>query len=281
MGKSLDDSETHRGSGAAIARLCQHQVLGRLEERELLSRYLLHGDLAARDRLISCNQKFIVMFVRQTVPTEVVNRIGLLDIVNEANLGFMRAIDNYSLDTDARLMTYAVWWVSSYVSRYTLSYLRVTKVSEQVAQLWRQKKRRETRQITLLGNEGRQSASSCDDVALIMAFAPPKDLHGTMSTSDGEKKLISDLISGTEESVETTVGNSLHCKLIRERWERIRILFTERERTVVERHLMADEDDAETLESLGARFGISRERIRQIEDSIIMKLRLAMADLVE
>ncbi len=93
-------------------------VLSTDEERKLLEKAKSKNkavSIAARKKLVECNQRFVVSVARRWQKGD-----NLLDIVNEANIGLLHAIDNYDLDRKQKFITYAVWWIRKYINNYVI-----------------------------------------------------------------------------------------------------------------------------------------------------------------
>lgn len=94
----------------------KYPVLSSIEERKLLERAKSKNPAIsepARNKLVECNQRFVVSVAKRWQKGD-----NLMDIINEANIGLLQAIDNYDLERDHRFITYAVWWIRKYINDY-------------------------------------------------------------------------------------------------------------------------------------------------------------------
>jgi len=268
--------------GAYLAEIRRVPLLTREEERDLARAWRDRRDTRAAHRLVTSNLRFVVRVARGYRSYG----LRLADLVQEGNLGLLRALEGYDPERGIRLVSYAVWWIKAYIHNYVLHSWSMVKLGTTQAQ----------RRLFFALARGRHDpvrppeAPGLDDAALgrvarALGIAPAqveqmgarlagRDLSLDAPAGDGPATRLDlleseapgpeDLVAGAEEAVRLSghVAEALAA-------------LDGRERTVVERRIMAE--DPLTLQELGEALGCTRERARQIEFRAKVKLRRALA----
>jgi RNA polymerase primary sigma factor len=254
---------------AAARRLAGDRALSP-RSRERLERERREGE-RARERMISSNLRLVVSIARRYRATG----IPLLDLIQEGNLGLIRAVEKFDWRRGYKFSTYATWWIRQAVQRGIADRGRVIRLPVHVHDLLLRVRR--TRG-DLEGGLGREATD--DEVAhgskitagrvrdLQRLNAPPLSLETPMgddgSTSLGE--LVGD--PDAEERFEEVFRD-----LRREDVLRVLETLTDRERVILLLRFGMTGEEPLTLEEVGKRFGLTRERIRQLEGKALAKLR--------
>ncbi|HYG69015.1 MAG TPA: sigma-70 family RNA polymerase sigma factor [Anaeromyxobacteraceae bacterium] len=195
--------------------------LSREDERDLAIR-AHSGDTAARDRLIRHNLALVLAVVR----TQRLGTVRVEDVVQEGNLGLMRAVEKFDPHAGTRFSTYAVWWIRAYVGRYLKgARSNVRPRSGTVAQ---------------------------DDYSL----------DAPISDDDADASWL-DRMEDERPDPEATYASSEKDQRLRSSLERVRARIGELGWDIVQNRLA--QDAPETLETIGRRWDVSRERVRQVE----------------
>jgi len=253
--------------------LCNHSVLGAEEEIDLVRRCQENGDIKARNRLVRHNQRLVLRVVVGLVPQAIIRKIGILVLMNVGNEGLMWAIDKFEITRKVRLSTYASFWIRSFVRRFSFRQQTVLTMSEQVLRRRRKQMRFEDKRIVREGGHPDLGDAGYREAAVTWALCTPADLFGECRADDDASLLLVDTVSGDEPTVEERVGDGLRRAAVRRRWQQARLRLTPREICIVEKRLMADGEDALTLQEIGDRFEVTRERIRQNEAKLKVRLR--------
>jgi len=243
----------------------------------LAIRWRDHRDPAARDALLAMHQPLIHGFARR-YPA----RLGLEDLVQEAQLGFLRALDSYDPERGVELATYARHWIRAYVHRYLLRSWSV------VARFTTHEKRRvffgaghARRALGIQEAQADDEARVADKLKVraevLREVEQARGLHDEAldgGNEDGQERFASAL-PAPDESAESHE----RARLLRERLPEALARLDERERMIFLARF--DPDEAVPLEELGARLGVTRERARQLETRARKKLAASFADLVD
>ncbi|MDP9036280.1 MAG: sigma-70 family RNA polymerase sigma factor [Myxococcota bacterium] len=253
----------YRGDMAGI------EPLNRETERELAHHWRA-GDRRAGERLVVACLPFVIgialEYRRWGVPME--------DIIQQGNLGLLRAAKKFDPDRGCRLATYAAYWIRAEIRDYVVRGYRVVRLgttkSERRA-LRAYRKTRENDPSTLAAVSG-MTAERAEWLLPLLAgretsLDARSDEHGT----------ISDRLAGAMPSPEEEATLHEHRGRARDAVGEALRNLTQRERVIVRERLMADEP--RTLQELGAEFGVSKERVRQIEERLRDKLRSTLEGL--
>jgi RNA polymerase primary sigma factor len=251
------------------------RLLTRSEERELARRKDA-GDEAAKRRLIECNLRLVMSITRNYTKAGV----PLLDLIQEGNLGLIRAVEKFDYRMGYKLSTYATWWIRQAITRALADQGRLIRlpvhVADQVRRVVRsrrilaQKLNRDPT-ITEMAKESGFPESRVKE--LLELVEDPVSLETPVGDGDSlYSDLIEDETMGQPESV--TAGR-LQAVEVQQALERLE----PRLRDVVERRFGLSGTNPQTLEHIGRELGITRERVRQLETRALKELRSAAPEL--
>ncbi len=247
-------------------------VLGPEKERAL-ARRLRDGDADARRELIVSNLRLVLSIARSYAG----RGVGLMDIVEEGNLGLIRAVEKFNPDRGFRFSTYASYWIKQAMARAVANQGRTIRIPFHVYQL--------VNRYTRLMVRESQAASSSDAELARRLHCTERKAHllrnlvmGILSLdllmSQGAMK---ELYAAEENRVGQTPEDVVALQLEHEQVHRLMDKLSERERAVLRiRYGFESAGEFQTLEETGRAFGVTRERARQIEMKALRKLRLLL-----
>ncbi len=303
----------------------RYPLLTREQEYELALRYQETGDPEAARALVAANLRFVVKIAYQFQNYD----IKLTDLVQEGNIGLMKAVRKFKPDRGYRLISYAVWWIKAYIQNYIIqnwSLVRVGPVSQQRRVLFGRRPPSpeaelasgpvrhiladgaeidqgaeivplddETDNETFLiaahasdasGRRGTAKAVATGEADAPAADAGPtaeeveewrraaqaarRDMSLDASIGDGGRMTLAETMPSDETSAEDDYASAEVTALVSERLTELHAELNDKELAILEQRLLADEPA--TLQDVGDRFGISRERVRQIEVNLKKKI---------
>jgi RNA polymerase primary sigma factor len=245
-------------------------LLTHAEEVEL-AQQAASGSEWARRRLIECNLRLVISIARRYTSTGV----PLIDLIQEGNLGLMRAAEKFDYQRGCHFGTYATWWIRQAVSRAAGEHSRLIHLPEHVATRLR-KVRRIAAQLSQengLDPLPEQIAVACD-----MPLAEVTDLLGIIEQPVSLDAPVDDearysLADTLEDSAAPAPAETASQHLLGEELHRALAVLTPRERSVITLRYGIGDGRSRTLLEVGKELGISRERVRQLEVVALMKLR--------
>ncbi|MDR2902807.1 MAG: RNA polymerase sigma factor RpoH [Lactobacillales bacterium] len=250
------------------------------QEYMLAKRYKEHGDIKAAHELTSSHLRLatkVALSFRHY-------GLALADLISEANIGLMQAIKKFDPDKGFRLATYAIWWIKASVSEFILKSWSLVKIGTVATQkrlfynLHKIKSRLGLYGETAINDETAEQISKMLGVSKRDVIEMEQRLSGDSSlnvTLSHDSKLDhQDMLVDTSESIEDRLEKSQELDLQKKMLREVMDTLSEREQQIVEKRFLLEKPV--TLEDLGLEFGISRERVRQIETKAFEKIKSLM-----
>ncbi len=241
------------------------------EEEVSLAHRVARGDKRAKDQLTEANLRLVVSIARRySVPG-----IPLADLIQEGNIGLIRAVEKFDPDRGFRFSTYATWWIRRAIARAVINQGRTIRIPVYIADLMH-------KVIKTSGQLRQQLARepSVEEIAATLNIAPDRVqevLHVaaeplSLETPVGERDSgqLADFVPARTASPSEDMATSL---IVREQLEGVLAHLTEREQEVLRMRFGLDDGPPCTLEEVGQSLQVTRERVRQIELRAIKKLR--------
>jgi RNA polymerase sigma-32 factor len=262
--------------GRYLAEIRRIPLLSREEEHELAVRWLEKNEREAAWRLVTANLRLVVMIAREYQRAF----HNLLDLVQEGNVGLLEAVKNFDPYRGIRFPSYAVWWIRAYIIRYIMNNWRLVKIGTTQAQrklffnLQKERERLEREGFTPVPKLIAQRLDVREkDVVEMEQRLSARDASVDSPIGEGEDATLLDFLPGAAQTADAVADEEYH-SLIRRTASAFKETLKGKDLIIYERRLeplMRDEDPV-TLQEIGDDFGITRERVRQIEARVKKKL---------
>jgi RNA polymerase sigma-32 factor len=267
---------THGELDRYVAEVSRHPVLSREAELDLARRWRDQQDVTAAHELVVANLRFVVKVAWEYRGYG----LKLLDLVQEGNIGLMRAVKKFDPDRGYRLISYAVWWIRAQIHEFIMRSWSLVKLGSGRLKRKLFFKLRSAR--SRMEQDGVGAAVSSKDIAAQLDV--PSDIVSEMELRmagrdfsldapiEGHEDVAHiDALAGHGPDADETIDRARDVKLLRGVIAEARSELDDKERDILEHRLLTDEP--ETLADIGRRHGVSRERARQIESKLLDKLR--------
>jgi RNA polymerase sigma-32 factor len=261
-----------------LAEIRRYPLLSREEEHRLAVEYKEYGNLEAAYRLVTGNLRLVVMIAREYQRAF----SNLLDLIQEGNIGLMEAVKNFDPYRGVRFPSYAVWWIRAYIIRYIMNNWRMVKIGTTQAQrklffnLQKEKERLETEGFTPGPKLLAQRLDVKEDEVIEMEQRlSNRDLSTDMPVGDDEERTLLNFLADNRLTPEESVAQEEYRHVLRTKMEQFARELKDKELVIFRERLLTDEPI--TLREIGERYGISRERVRQIEERVKKKLKAFLA----
>ncbi len=257
-----------------LAEIRRYPLLTREEEHELAVRFQRDRDVDAAYRLVTGNLRLVVMIAREYQRSF----RALLDLIQEGNIGLMEAVKNFDPYRGVRFPSYAVWWIRAYIIRYVMNNWRLVKLGTTQAQrklffnLQKEKDKLEAEGFTagpkLLAQ--RLDVKEKEVVEMEQRLGG-SDLSVDMPLHEGEESTLLDVLKSGTATAEDQVAEAEYRQRLGEKIREFGATLRDKDRVIFDERLLSEEPL--TLQEIGDKYGISRERVRQIESRLKRRLK--------
>jgi RNA polymerase sigma-32 factor len=273
-----DRHESHSTMMAYLQEVRRHPLLTREEEHSIALAFAKSGDPKLSSRLVTANLRLVVKIALEYRTA----RRNLLDLVQEGNVGLLHAVQKYDPNRGVKLATYAAWWIRAYILKFILSNARLVKLGTTQAQrrlffgLRREKARLEGLDGEAAGTRQLAAAFSVSEAEVIemerRLSSCDTSLDWPSRGEDGDERPRGDTVSA-EPAHRPDVQSETHefSDVLSHELRVFRQTLAGRDAEIFDGRLVCE--DATTLADIATRFGVSRERVRQIEERLKMRLR--------
>ena len=278
-----DDGETRPKNRALVpldplqrylTEIRRFPLLSREEEHQLAVQYKEYGNIEAAYKLVTSNLRLVVMIAREYQKAFK----NLLDLIQEGNMGLMEAIKNFDPYRGVRFPSYAVWWIRAYMIRYIMNDWRMVKIGTTQAQrklffnLQKEKDRIEAEGLTpgpkLLAE--RLNVKE-DEVVEMQQRLGSRDLSVDIPIGEDDEATLLNFLQDNKQTPEEQFAETQYRDLLRHKMDQFAKGLKDKELVIYRERLL--NEDPLTLREIGDKYGISRERVRQIEERVKKKLK--------
>jgi RNA polymerase sigma-32 factor len=265
-----------------IKDISRHKLLSTDEEAELIKQLQETGDIDAAKKLVLANLRLVVK-----ISMEYKNAYqNVMDLIQEGNIGLMKAVSKYNPEKGAKLSYYASWWIKSYILKFILDNFRLIKIGTTADQkklfynLMREKDK--------LAAQGIEPTTKLISENLGVSEKSVIQMDHRLSSSGsevsidqtlGEDSSFSDFLASDEAPIDDTISHLESLELLQDNLTGFIEDLKDRDKDIFKKRLLSEVPPS--LQSIADGYGVSRERIRQIEERLLKKLKVYMSDVLE
>jgi RNA polymerase primary sigma factor len=239
-----------------------------------LAKKIKNGDAAARDRMINANLRLVVTIARDYANLG----LPLLDLISEGNIGLTKAVERFEPTKGAKLSTYAMWWIKQSIKRALANQSKTIRLPVHLADKVAKVRRVSLQMSDELGREptddelGEEIGIDSDKITRIKSVGiRPASLDAPIADNDSTE--FGEVIGDDKAQ---TPFELLRDKNLLGEVDGLLEVLDPRERKIISQRFGLDGAEPKTLEDVGEDFGITRERIRQLQNVALAKLRRAL-----
>ena len=265
-----------------LKEISRHKLLTPEEEKELTAELLRTGDIDVAKKLVLANLRLVVK-----IAFEYRNAYkNIMDLIQEGNIGLMKAVSKYDPAKGAKLSYYASWWIRSYILKFILDNFRLVKIGTTQEQkklfynLMREKQRLMSMGIApdvklLSENLGVSEKSVIEMDQRLSSHGQEVSLDKPINEDNG-RQTFADLIGDDSDGPEIQLEGIQNLEILKEHLGEFVKTLKPRDQEIFQKRLLSE--IPESLQSIADQYGVSRERIRQVEERLIEQLKIYMSE---
>ena len=265
-----------------LKEISRYDLLTIEEERELTAELAATGDIDIAKKLVLANLRLVVK-----IALEYRNATkNVMDLIQEGNIGLMKAVSKYDQTKGAKLSYYASWWIRSYILKFILDNFRLVKIGTTQEQkklfynLMREKERLMNLGFTadvkqLAENLGVSEKSVIEMDQRLSSYGQEMSIDKPFDDGEGKHSLL-DLLSSNTPGPEAELDDLQSLEILKDNLNDFVQNLKPRDREIFQKRLLSEIPDS--LQSIADQYGVSRERIRQIEERLIDQLKVYMSE---
>lgn len=265
-----------------IKDISKYKLLSKEEEESLINQLHETGDIEAAKKLVVSNLRLVVKIAMEYKSAYK----NVMDLIQEGNIGLMKAVSKYNPEKGAKLSYYASWWIKSYILKFILDNFRLIKIGTTAEQkklfynLMREKER--------LKNQGIEPGVKLISESLGVSEKAVKEMDHRLGSSgaevsidtpvsdDGRGSSFADFLSTDTPDIDETLSHLESLDILQDHLKDFVKDLKERDRDIFKKRLLSEVPPS--LQSIADEYGVSRERIRQIEERLLNKLKVYMSE---
>jgi RNA polymerase sigma-32 factor len=268
-----------------LKEISRHKLLSIEEERELTAELLRTGDIEIAKKLVLANLRLVVK-----IALEYRNAYkNVMDLIQEGNIGLMKAVSKYDPSKGAKLSYYASWWIRSYILKFILDNFRLIKIGTTQEQkklfynLMKEKQRLMNMGIApdvkLLSENLGVSEKAVEEMDFRLGSSGQEVSLETPLNEDasgGRGQSLLDIIPDEASGLDEKLGEIENLEILKDKLTDFLKSLKPRDQEIFKKRLLSE--IPESLQSIADQYGVSRERIRQIEERLIDQLKVYMSE---
>ncbi len=265
-----------------LKEISRHKLLTPDEEKELTAELLRTGDIEVARKLVLANLRLVVKIALEYKSST----RNIMDLIQEGNIGLMKAVSKYDPSKGAKLSYYASWWIRSYILKYILDNFRLVKIGTTQEQkklfynLMREKQRLMSMGIApdvklLSENLGVSQKSVLEMDQRLGTTGQELSLDRPLD-GEGGGQTLGDIMGSEDEQLDEKLGQLQNLEILKEKLGDFIKDLRPRDQEIFKKRLLSE--IPESLQSIADQYGVSRERIRQVEERLIEQLKIYMSE---
>jgi RNA polymerase sigma-32 factor len=265
-----------------LKEISRYKLLTPEEEKELTAELLRTGDIEVAKKLVLANLRLVVKIALEYKSAYK----NVMDLIQEGNIGLMKAVSKYDPSKGAKLSYYASWWIRSYILKFILDNFRLVKIGTTQEQkklfynLMREKQRLMSMGITpdvklLSENLGVSEKSVVEMDQRLGPSGQELSMDRPLDEDSGAQTL-KDLVGSEDQEVDDKLADLQNLEILKEHLGDFIKSLKPRDQEIFKKRLLSE--IPESLQSIADQYGVSRERIRQVEERLIDQLKVYMSE---